>query len=116
MVASAFRDRLLKAIEKRRFPRVADRPIFVIVDNKLHRATDWSLGGFQIRDLKRPVGIGEKISGELRASDGRTADASFVAEVMWRSGGHIGCRFLAIGDLQEALEGVSEPSEADDKA
>jgi len=100
MSINSMRERLFKAAEKRRFPRVSDRPFFVIIDGENYRVRDWSLGGFSLRSYPRPVKVGDTISGDLKATEGLGPQGNFSAEVTWvRSDGTMGMSFTALNGL-----------------
>ncbi|MFP6730115.1 MAG: PilZ domain-containing protein [Alphaproteobacteria bacterium] len=61
-----------------------------------YKTTDWSIGGFRIRDFHRPVRRGEPLEGSVVTWLGLSHEA-FKADVL-RIGpeGEIACRFLTL--------------------
>lgn len=80
--------------ERRLFPRIARLPLLVVIDGRRYRTLDWSLGGFRIARMDRPVHCLDRLSGTVL---GLGREAEFVAEVTSvAEDGSVGVRFLEL--------------------
>lgn len=94
---------------RRRDMRLPVPVIAVLIDGRIHRTIDWSLGGFLIKDYKGPLKVGDRF---VIKAIGRKPDDLVMVHVRARvvrleRGGRLAGQFLGLSEAAfEALEGL----------
>lgn len=83
--------------------------IAVLIEGRIQRTVDWSLGGFMVKDYKGPLKVGDRL---VIKAIGRKPDDLVAVHVRCRvvrleRGGRLAGQFLGLSEAAfEALEGL----------